>query len=93
MTPTFSSGRKTDLLLQQTRLHFPRLEEEQVEITPIEKGGSDRRFYRVRSSPDHTLILVKYNLDRAENCLYVRVAEFLSEHGIRAPISTTRRRD
>ena len=85
MTPTFSSGRKTDLLLQQTRLHFPRLEEEQVEITPIEKGGSDRRFYRVRSSPDHTLILVKYNLERAENCLYVRVAEFLAEHEIRGP--------
>ncbi|MGI8819498.1 MAG: aminoglycoside phosphotransferase family protein [Chthoniobacterales bacterium] len=85
MTPISSSARKTELLLQQTRLHFPRLEEEQVEITPIEKGGSDRRFYRVRSSPEHALILVKYNLERAENRLYVQVAEFLAAHGIRAP--------
>jgi N-acetylmuramate 1-kinase len=83
VTPTFRG--KTDLLLQQTRLRFPRLEQEQVEITPIEKGGSDRRFYRVRSSPERPLILVKYNLERAENRLYVQVAEFLAGHGIRAP--------
>jgi hypothetical protein len=83
VTPT--SSRRTDLLLQQTRLRFPRLEEEPVEITPIEKGGSDRRFYRVRSSPERPLILVKYNLERAENRLYVQVAEFLAANGIRAP--------
>ena len=82
MTPTSSSR---DLLLRQTRIHFPRLDDAQVEITPIEKGGSDRRFYRVRSSPEHTLILVKYNLDREENRFYVQVAEFLVAHAIRAP--------
>ncbi|HEV8186062.1 MAG TPA: phosphotransferase [Chthoniobacterales bacterium] len=85
MTSTSSSAKKNDLLVQQTRLHFPRFEQAKVEITPIEKGGSDRRFYRVRMSPDHTLILVKYNLERAENRVYVQVAEFLAEHGIRAP--------
>ena len=81
MTPTSSR----DLLLRQTRIHFPRLGDEQVEITPIEKGGSDRRFYRVRSAPEQTLILVKYNLEREENRFYVQVAEFLAAHGIRAP--------
>ncbi len=82
---TSTSAKKTDLLLKQTRLRFPRFEEEKVEITPIEKGGSDRRFYRVRSSPDHTLILVKYNFVRGENRQYVKIAEFLEAHGIRAP--------
>ena len=82
MTSTSSSR---DLLLRQTRIHFPRLGDAQVEITPIEKGGSDRRFYRVRSSPDQTLILVKYNLEREENRLYVQVAEFLGANGIRTP--------
>jgi aminoglycoside/choline kinase family phosphotransferase len=71
--------------LKQTRLHFPRLEDETVEITPIEKGGSDRRFYRVRTGPDKSIILVKYDIERAENRLYVRVAEFLAESGICAP--------
>ena len=52
---------------------------------PIEKGGSDRRFYRVRCSPEQTLILVKYNLEREENRHYVQIAQFLAEHAIRAP--------
>ena len=82
MTSTSSSR---DLLLRQTRIHFPRLGDAQVEISPIEKGGSDRKFYRVRSAPEQTLILVKYNLEREENRLYVQVAEFLATNGIRTP--------
>jgi hypothetical protein len=85
VTPTSSSAKKTELLLTQTRRHFPRFDEAEIEITPIEKGGSDRRFYRVRSSPDHTLILVKYTLERAENRHYVQIAEFFAAHEIRAP--------
>ena len=72
-------------LLRQTRIHFPRLEESAVKIRPIEKGGSDRKFYRVRCSPEQTIILVKYNLERAENRNYVEIAEFLAEHRIHAP--------
>ena len=75
----------SDLLLKQTRRYFPRFEDEQVEITPIEKGGSDRRFYRVRSDAEHSLILVKYNLERTENRHYVQIAEFLAQHEIHAP--------
>jgi N-acetylmuramate 1-kinase len=84
VTPTSKSA-KTELLLRQTRIHFPRLEEATVKITPIEKGGSDRKFYRVRCSPEQTIILVKYNLEREENRHYVEIAEFLAEHRIRAP--------
>src|SRR3954462_3539295 len=83
VTPT--SRTKTDLLLRQTRIHFPRLEEAKVRITPIEKGGSDRKFYRVRWSSDQTIILVKYNLEREENRHYVEIAEFLAAHQIPAP--------
>jgi len=76
---------KTELLLRQTRRRLPAFSEGQIEISPIEKGGSDRRFYRVRCVPEQSLILVKYNLERAENRHYVRIAEFLTEHGIAAP--------
>lgn len=85
MTPISSSAQKTEQLLKQTRRHFPRFDEEEIEITPIQKGGSGRRFYRVRSSPEHTLILVKYTLDQGENRHYVQIAQFLAEHRIRAP--------
>jgi aminoglycoside/choline kinase family phosphotransferase len=76
---------KTDLLLHQTRMRFPRFDVDEIKITPIEKGGSDRRFYRVRCSSEQTLILVKYNLEREENRYYVEIAQFLEVHGIRAP--------
>ncbi len=76
---------KTDLLLRQTRMHFPRFDASDIEISPIEKGGSDRKFYRVRSSPDQTLILVKYNTEREENRHYVEIARFLDENSISVP--------
>ena len=76
---------KTDLLLRQTRTRIPQFDVDDINIAAIEKGGSDRKFYRVRSSPDQTLILVKYNLEREENRHYVEIAQFLEGHGIRAP--------
>jgi N-acetylmuramate 1-kinase len=66
-------------------MHFPLLDVAEIKICPIEKGGSDRKFYRIRCSADQTLILVKYNLEREENRHYVQIAKFLDGHGIRAP--------
>jgi aminoglycoside/choline kinase family phosphotransferase len=66
-------------------MHFPRLDVDRIRIRPIEKGGSDRKFYRIRCSPNQTLILVKYNLEREENQHYVQIARFLDAHGIRVP--------
>lgn len=76
---------KTDLLLRQTRMRFPRFDADEVDIAPIEKGGSDRKFYRVRCLSQQSLILVKYNLEREENRHYVEIARFLESHKIRAP--------
>lgn len=76
---------KTDLLLRQTRRHFPRFNVDEIKIAPIEKGGSDRKFYRVRCSSDQSLILVKYDRGREENRHYVEIAQFLEGHEIRAP--------
>src|SRR5262249_48673329 len=81
-TSTFEFMR-TDLLLQRTRMHFPRLDVAEIKIAPIQKGGSDRKFYRIRCSPEQALILVKYNLEREENRQYVTIANFLAEHRIR----------
>ena len=76
---------RTELLLRQTRRHFPKFDVDKVNIAPIEKGGSDRKFYRVRCSSEQSLILVKYNLEREENRHYVEIAQFLETHGIHAP--------
>ena len=66
-------------------MHFPRLDVAEIKIAPINQGGSDRRFYRIHCSPEHTLILVKYNLEREENRHYVQIADFLDAHDIRVP--------
>ena len=79
---------RTALLLRQTRMHFPRLDVDHIKIRPIEKGGSDRKFYRIQCGSDPAatgLVLVKYNLEREENRHYVQIAQFLKKHGIRAP--------
>src|SRR5881398_2812149 len=79
---------RTALLLRQTRMHFPRLDVDQIEIRPIEKGGSDRKFYRIQCGSDSAaagLVLVKYNLEREENRHYVKIAQFLDRQGIRVP--------
>src|SRR5437773_9183691 len=76
---------KTELLLHQTRIRFPRFDADEIDIAPIEKGGSDRKFYRVRSSAEQSIILVKYNLAREENRHYVEIAQFLEKHEIHAP--------
>ena len=75
----------SETLLKQTRIHFPRFEEAEVRISPIEKGGSDRKFYRIRVTREQSIVLVKYSCEQAENRRYVEVAQFLSAHGVRAP--------
>jgi aminoglycoside/choline kinase family phosphotransferase len=79
---------RTELLLQQTRMRFPRLDVAGIKIRPIQRGGSDRKFYRIQCSTDPAaagLILVKYNLAREENRHYVPIANFLGKCGIRVP--------
>src|SRR5215510_969795 len=85
ITTSTSEFMKTDLLVRRTRKHFPRLDVAQIKIAAIQKGGSDRKFYRIRCSAEQALILVKYNLEREENRHYVHIANFLSEHRIRVP--------
>jgi aminoglycoside/choline kinase family phosphotransferase len=74
-----------DTLLQQTRIRFPRFEEAQVKISPIEKGGSDRKFYRIRVTREQSIVLVKYSRELAENQRYVEIAQFLAARDVRAP--------
>lgn len=73
-----------DILLDQTRARFAIPTDGDIRITPIEKGGSDRKFYRVRLGA-RSLILVKYTSQKEENRHYVRIAGVLDALGIRTP--------
>ncbi len=57
-----------------------------VQWEKIERGGSDRDFWRMRGpGQPASAILAHYGTLRAENAHYARVAAFLTEHGVRVP--------
>src|SRR5260370_37625518 len=75
-----------DSLIIETRQRFPHYQDGVFDIHRIEKGGSDRKYYRIRFGADASLILVKYRVDRAEYAQFVAIANFLSGMGITAPL-------
>lgn len=52
---------------------------------PIEKGGSDRRFYRVRLPDSQSYILMQYGADVEENAYWVEINRFMSSLGVPVP--------
>ncbi len=64
---------------------FPRYAKGAIRIAELEKGGSDRKYYRIRVTEEHSLILVRYGDGREENRHYCAIAEFLAGLGLHVP--------
>lgn len=73
----------TEELLKRTRAALPDFEAESLH--PIEKGGSSRRFFRIRSSDADSVILVHDLGEREENRQYAKLAEFLAARDVPVP--------
>ena len=76
----------SDTLLRQTRLRFPGLEATEVKISPIEKGGSGRKFYRIQFSPgaiDRPREI--HARARRKSSAMSRSRSSSPSHGVRAP--------
>jgi N-acetylmuramate 1-kinase len=76
----------TDIILKHTAAFFSR---SRTRIESIERGGSDRSFFRVfdpaAPAPPRSLIVVCYGSERAENRHYVEIARFLTDVGAHVP--------
>jgi aminoglycoside/choline kinase family phosphotransferase len=72
-------------LATHTRTRFELIETEPIIVEPIDKGGSDRKFYRIRLGASQSVILVKYSAAREENLRYAQIALFLNSLGVRVP--------
>lgn len=70
-------------LLQKTAAALPGFLPES--LSPIEKGGSSRCFFRVGSGNGHSTILVRDLGEKEENRHYAALAGFLSSHGVPVP--------
>lgn len=75
----------SETLIARTVSRFPHFARAEVAIQPLEKGGSDRKYYRVQVNERDSLILVKYGSQREENRHYVAIAQFLDSVGLRVP--------
>jgi|ERR1700730_9601730 len=74
-----------DHWIDWTRNLFPQRAESRIEILPLEKGGGQRLYYRIRFDDAESVILVKYNPDSVENLRFVAIANFLQAIGVNAP--------
>jgi N-acetylmuramate 1-kinase len=55
-----------------------------VSAVPLTKGGSDRRFYRLRWN-GRSVLLMRYLHERRENSYYAPIGRFLREIGVAVP--------
>ena len=72
-------------VISQTIERFPAYAAEHFEVSPLEKGGSERKFYRIQAGDSHSMIVVKYSGQKEENRHYVDIALFLSGEGVNVP--------
>ena len=75
----------SETLIDFTISRFPRCDRGALKIHSLQKGGSDRNYYRVETGGGETMILVKYGDQREENRHYVSIAQFLGAQGIQVP--------
>ena len=68
-----------------TRERFPAYADTPLSLQALEKGGSDRKFYRVRAEGLSPLIFVQYGQQKEENRHYVEIGAFLQKAGVRVP--------
>ena len=67
------------------RERFPAFSEIPLLLEPLEKGGSDRKFYRIQAPNVAPIIFVQYGHQKEENKHYVEIGAFLQNAGVRVP--------
>lgn len=72
-------------VINQIIERFPDYAAGDFQVCPLEKGGSERKFYRIQAGPRHSMIVVKYSGQKEENRHYVTIAQFLGEAGVSVP--------
>jgi len=71
-------------VISLTSARFPAFIARTPTVEPLEKGGSDRKFYRIRLGGD-SMIFIKYSNHKEENRHYVAIARFLTRAGVPVP--------
>jgi aminoglycoside/choline kinase family phosphotransferase len=88
--PCGSNSERILMISKQRMIAFARetlglSESAPVQLTPLERRGSDRSFYRVIWNHNDSAILILYNRSRNENVYYADIAAFLRDIDVPAP--------
>ena len=81
--------RERELLLQESRCHVPGWAGAELSMDPIEKGGSDRSYCRIKRTGGSTaegpgsVVLMLYTERRADNKSFFPATEALALSGVR----------
>lgn len=71
-------------ILDWTREQLPGIEGVPFRVEEIHKGGSDRRYFRLK--PDiHSFIFCQYTADNPDNSRFAQHTDFLAGHGVPVP--------
>lgn len=71
-------------ILEMTRRFLPDVDAASLRVERITKGGSDRRYWRLRS-PERSIIFMAYTDLRADNLSFAPATGFLSSRGVSVP--------
>ncbi len=75
-----------DFISDRAKLRFPQWQDKALDTVQLDKGGSDRSFFVVRSNTGDPVVALHYVGSQAEeNLRYVAIANLLKEIGVRVP--------
>ncbi|MEM1295931.1 MAG: phosphotransferase [Verrucomicrobiota bacterium] len=75
---------EVDTIIALTRQQIPDLNGDAVSVTEIAKGGSDRRYFRMKTQ-ERSLIFCQYGAETPENSRFAQHTDYLEAHQVSVP--------
>ena len=72
-------------VIAETRRRVAPMAKGEIEVRPINKGGSDRTYARLSCDGAEPLVFMAYTDARPDNAAFLDVSEFLAAEGVRVP--------
>jgi len=80
----FEDALDHETILELTRQHLPQIGGIPFRIEEIQRGGSERRYFRLR--PDiQSFIFCQYNSENVDNSRFAQHTDYLAAHGVPVP--------
>jgi len=72
-------------VIEETKKRVPAMASAEIVVEPINKGGSDRTYARLKCEGSPPLIFMSYTDARPDNAAFLDASEFLANAGVSVP--------